>query len=44
MNDDLQLAEWLKKSTEASGVPLKVEDSEVIAQLSQLVQTQQVEE
>ena len=44
MNDDLQLDEWLKKSTEASGVPLKVEDPEVIAQLSQLVQAQQVEE
>lgn len=44
MDDDLQMAEWLKQSTEASGVPLKVEDPGVIAQVAQLIKAQQPEE
>lgn len=44
MSDDLRMTEWLKESTEASGVPLTVEDPAVLAQVAQLVKAQQPEE
>lgn len=37
MNNPLD--DWLRKSTQASGVPLKVRDRRVIASLQMLVQT-----
>ncbi|MFE1887254.1 hypothetical protein [Streptomyces microflavus] len=44
MNDDPVMSEWLEKSTQASGVPVRVEDQTVIAQVSQLIQAQQMED
>ena len=44
MSDDLQMAEWLNKSTEASGVPLTVEDPAVLAQVAQLIKAKAAHE
>ncbi|MFD9431480.1 hypothetical protein [Streptomyces sp. NPDC060002] len=44
MNDNAELMEWVKRSTEDSGVPLKVEDPAVIGQVTQLIRAQQLEE
>ncbi|MFJ7193135.1 hypothetical protein [Streptomyces bacillaris] len=37
MNDDPVMDEWLAKSTQASGVPVSIEDQAVIAQVSQIM-------
>ncbi|WP_369042448.1 hypothetical protein [Streptomyces sp. Midd1] len=44
MNDDAEIMEWLRRSTDDSGVPLKVEDPAVIGQVAQLIRAQQPEE
>ncbi|WP_275657193.1 hypothetical protein [Streptomyces sp. DvalAA-19] len=43
MNDDPVMDEWLAKSTQASGVPVSIEDQAVIAQVAQLIQSQQID-
>ncbi|MET9222812.1 hypothetical protein ABZX65_29205 [Streptomyces sp. NPDC003300] len=44
MGEDSDINKWLEHSTRASGVPLKIEDPGVIAQVAQLIKAQQPEE